>query len=173
MLRKFIVAVLAATLAACVSTPPNPLTPAVRQTLFVRDSAITWSAQDGDDSDAFYVAERAAFRERLQTAVNAAFDNSPAGSEPVRFDIEVKQYSRVGMMVGNLLGGANVVLADVHVVRLSDGQRLGTYTDIMGRSATGGGVIGVLVQAATRPDVAQVMSDTFAANLRQRFDAER
>jgi hypothetical protein len=74
--------------------------------------------------------------------------------------------------MGNLIGGSNAVLADVSVVRESDGKVLGVYRDVMGMHAANGGVIGLIAQAAMKPDIEGIMANSFAQNLRVRFDSK-
>jgi hypothetical protein len=100
------------------------------------------------------------------TSVTAAFATSPAGGEAVRFKIDVKTFSL------SVTGGQ--VSADVTVIRLSDGKELGVYTDVTGfQSPSGGGLLGVALQAMMKPDVVGMVSNSFAANMRMRFDAAK
>lgn len=99
------------------------------------------------------------------------FQASPSGSEPVDFVIDVKNYSRVGAAMGNIIGGSNAVIADVTVRRVSDGKVLGVYKNMVGMYASNAGLIGALAQSMMKPDIVGIMANTFAANLRARFNA--
>ena len=167
------VAATAAMLSACVSAPPNPLDTATRQGTYVKDAAVIWSVDDTKRGDnPAYVEGKADVLAKLEAAVEEQFKTSPAGSVPVNFKIDVKSYSRVGAAMGNLIGGSNMVVADVTVVREADGAELGTYKAVTGMYASNGGLIGLAVQAASKPDVPQVMANSFATNLRARFDGK-
>jgi hypothetical protein len=160
-------------LSACASVP-NALDAQTRQSLFVKDAAVAWSVKDDKKAeDADYAAHKAEFLGKLETSVENTFRASPAGSDPVRFQIDVKRYSRVGAAMGNLIGGSNAVVADVKVVRESDGRELGVYKDVVGMHASNGGIIGAVVQGITKPDVEGIMANSFAQNLRARFDARK
>lgn len=173
MIRAVLAAAAMLALAACASVP-NALDAQTRQSIFVKDAGVTWSVADAKVADKpEYQAGKAELLAKLEPAVEQAFKASPAGAEPVRFDINVKQYSRVGAAMGNLIGGSNMVVADVAVVRESDGRTLGTYKDVAGVFASNGGIIGAVVQAATKPDIEGIMANSFAQNLRARFDAKK
>jgi hypothetical protein len=171
MLRATAVALAALSLAACASVP-NALDAQTRQSMFVKDATIAWAAPEPKEAKPEFVAARDEFKAKLETAVEQAFVGSPAGSQPVRFDISIKRYSRVGAAMGNLIGGSNAVMADVSVVRESDGKVLGVYKDVMGMHAANGGVIGLIAQAAMKPDIEGIMANSFAQNLRTRFDSK-
>jgi hypothetical protein len=98
--------------------------------------------------------------------VAAAFATSPAGGDAVRFKIDVKSF--------NLAVTGGMVDADVTVIRIADGKELGVYPDVRGaQSPSGGGLLGVALQAMMKPDVVGMVSNSFAANLRTRFDAAK
>jgi hypothetical protein len=173
MFRAVLAALAALTLAACASVAPNALDANTRQAMFVKDVAVAWSFDDGKNAAKdTYVAGKTDLEARLQSAVETAFQTSPAGSDAVRFDIDVKRYNRVGAAMGNIVGGSNMVVADVKVVRIADGKQLGVYKDVSGIFASNGGVLGAIVQAATKPDVVGIMANNFAQNLRTRFNAK-
>lgn len=160
-------------LTACASVP-NALDAQTRQSLFVKDAAVAWSVKDDKKVDnADYAAAKAEFLGKLEAAVESNFRASPAGADPVRFEIDVKRYNRVGAAMGNIIGGSNAVLADVKVVRESDGRQLGVYKDVIGMHASNGGIIGAVVQGITKPDIEGIMANSFAQNLRARFDAKK
>ena len=172
MIRLLTAALAALTLAAC-AAGPNPIDAATRQSVFVKDAGIVWSVEDGQRlANAEYVAGKDDLVERLEAAVEAEFATSPAGADPVRFEIDVKQYSRVGALTGNLLGGSNMVTADVRVVRVADGVVLGVYENVFGMMASNGGIIGAVVQGISKPDVVGIMADGFAAELRRRYNRD-
>lgn len=172
MFRVLAVAFAAATLTAC-ATAPNPIDTSTRQSVFVQDAGVRWSVEDAErQANPDYAAGKADITKRLEDAVEKAFEGSPAGSQAVRFEIDVTDYSRVGAAMGNLLGGSNMVIADVRVVRVADGQVLGVYEDVYGMMASNGGIIGLAVQAATKPDIVGIMANSFAAELRRRYDRD-
>jgi hypothetical protein len=163
MFKFLVVAALAATLPTCALAKPNPLAADVRQTLFVKDVELAWSYDDAKlADDANYVAYKNDAKERLKTAVATAFASSPAGSEAVAFKIDVKTFSCAST-------GCSVK-ASVSVVQLSDGKELGVYTKVQGFQMASGGLLGVAIQAAVKPDVVGIMSANFAATLRGQFD---
>lgn len=174
MLRRFMVAVAALSLSACVSVGPNPLDTATREGVFVQDTGVVWSVEENADRQANveYVAGKDDLTKRLESAVEAEFATSPAGSQAVKFEIDVKQYSRVGALMGNMIGGSNMVTADVRVIRISDGVVLGTYEDVWGMMASNGGIIGAMVQGISKPDVVGIMANNFTANLRARYERD-
>lgn len=173
MIKKLFAALSLAALTACATTPPNPIQPAQRASVFVEDVSLTWSAEDGQRAaNPEFVAGKADMQKRLEAAVEQEFANSPSGSEPVEFVVDVKTYNRVGAAMGNLVGGANTVAADVTVRRKSDGAVLGTYTGVTGMYASNMGIIGAIAQAASRPDIVGIMSNTFAKNLRARYEGK-
>lgn len=168
MLRVLFAVALAATLAACATVPPNPLNVQARQALFVKNVGIAWSYEDAKDSakQAAYEGYKKDIQARLKDAVAAAFATSPAGGEAVTFKIDVKRF--------NLAVTGGTVVADVTVIRVSDGKALGVYTDVTGmQSPGGGGLLGVALQAMMKPDVVGMVSNSFAATLRGRFDAAK
>jgi SepF-like predicted cell division protein (DUF552 family) len=174
LIRNLMVALAAVSLTACVSTPPNALKTDIRDKIFIQDVNETWAVVDGKRADnADYLTGKADLEARIKTAVETEFKASPSGSEAARFEITVKSYSRVNAAMGNMIGGANIVVADVRVVRVSDGAELGVYKDVTGMHASNGGLIGAIAQAATKPDIVGIMTNTFAANLRARFDSKK
>ena len=173
-MRNFIVMALAAVcLAACASTP-NPIDLNTRNSFFVKQANVAWKVDESKRTpNAEYDAGKADLQARLKGAVEAQFKTSPSGSEPVIFEIDVKNYSRVGAAMGNLIGGSNMIVADVHVLRESDHSEVAVYTNVAGAYASNGGIIGAIAQAASKPDIVGIMANTFAANLRARFDAKK
>ena len=173
MFRKFLALVAAVSLTACASTP-NPLTPDVRSGLFVQDVALNWNVDETKrEQSPAYVEGKQDLQTRLEAAVEQEFKNSPSGSQPVDFVVDIKNYSRVGAAMGNLIGGSNMVIADVKVVRKSDGATLGVYENVTGMYASNHGIIGAIAQAVSKPDIVGIMANSFAATLRQRFDAKK
>ena len=173
MFRKLAALAAVLSLAACASVP-NPLTSEVRDGLFVKDAAVNWTVDESKRTpNEAYVAGKQEFVTKLEQAVEEQFRNSPSGAEPVRFEIDVKTYNRVGAAMGNLIGGSNAAIADVKVIRESDGQVLGVYENVMGMHASNAGIIGAVAQAMTKPDIEGIMANSFAVNLRNRFDAKK
>ena len=174
LFRFLTIALAAVSLSACVSTPPNALKTDVRDKIFIQEVSETWAAVDGKRAEnADYLTGKADLQARLKSAVETEFKASPSGSEAARFEITIKTYSRVNAAMGNMIGGANMVVADVRVVRISDGVELGVYKDVVGMHASNGGLIGAIAQAATKPDIVGIMTNGFAANLRAKFDSKK
>jgi hypothetical protein len=172
MFRFLMVALAAASLTACASTP-NALKTDVRDKIFIQEVSETWAAVDGKRAEnADYLTGKADLQARLKIAVETEFKASPSGSDAARFEITVKSYSRVNAAMGNIIGGSNMVMADVRVVRISDGAELGVYKDVVGMHASNGGLIGAIAQAATKPDIVGIMTNSFAANLRAKFNSK-
>jgi hypothetical protein len=158
-------AVLAMSLLAACASLPNPMDAPSRQALFIKDVSVGWSYEDAKESvKPEYVAYKEDTEKRLKSAVATAFATSPAGGDAAAFKIDVKEF--------HCATTGCSVKTDVAVVRLSDGKELGVYKDVMGfQAASGGGLLGVLVQAIVKPDVVGIMSNNYAAILRARFDA--
>ena len=159
-------------LSAC-ATAPNPIAADLRQAAFVEDVSIEWLVDDADERDdnGDYAAGRDDLITRLESALETEFENSPAGDQAVTFDVRIDQYSRVNALTGNVIGGSNRFVADVYVLD-ADGEVLGVYEDVAGVHASGGGLIGAAIQAASRPDVVGIMVTSFTGELRRRFDRD-
>lgn len=171
MLRGIFVAIAVAMLSACATVPPNPVSQTTRESLFVKQVETAWAVPAPKkartaEQQAKYDEGTADLDTRLKAAVTDTFAVSPAGSEGVTFKIRVKQ-ANPGFM--------GAVVADVDVLRISDGASLGTYTDVMGADTSGsnGGLLGMAIAAAMKPDSVGIMSNSFAANLRARFDSPK
>ena len=160
MYKFMIVALCAAGMAACASTP-NPIAAETRSGTYVTGADLVWSVDDADEQDdnGNYAAGRDDLLARLEAAVETEFAHSPAGSQPVSFSINIERYNRVNALTGNIIGGSNMVVADV-------------YVDVTGYHASGAGIIGAIAQAATQPDIVGIMSNSFVADLRRRFDRD-
>jgi SepF-like predicted cell division protein (DUF552 family) len=172
MLKKFLAALALAGLTACASVP-NPLSVDQRGGVFVEDVSLNWKVDESKrEPTPQYVEGKTDMQTRLEAAVEQEFRASPSGSTPVNFVVDVKTYNRVGAAMGNLIGGSNMVVADVRVVRKSDGAQLGVYENVTGMHASNGGVIGLVAQAVTKPDVVGIMANSFATNLRKRFESK-
>jgi hypothetical protein len=174
-MRKIIVMALAAiSLSACATATPNPIDLSTRNSFYVKQADIAWKVDESKRTpNAEYDASKADLQGRLKSAVEAQFKTSPSGSEAVIFEIDVKGYSRVGAAMGNIIGGSNAVVADIHVLRESDHSEVAVYTDISGAYTSNGGLIGAIAQGIGKPDIVGVMANTFAANLRARFDSAK
>jgi hypothetical protein len=164
--KRVLAAVLAAMSVAACASLPNPLDAPARQAMFVKDVSVAWSFDDAKQSvKPEYVAYKEDTQKRLKAAVTTSFATSPAGAEGVTFKINVKSFSCATT-------GCSVK-TDVAVVRLADGKELGAYKDVMGvQAASGGGLLGVLIQAMVKPDVVGIMSNNYALVLHARFDAK-
>ena len=173
MLKKFcFLLFIVVALSAC-STVPNPIALEVRDTVYVENVDIKWMYGDGKNAgDYEYEKDKKDLIERLHSAVKTTFATSPSGPEAVDFKIHVRKYSRVNAFVGNVLGGSNHVSATVTVVRKKDGQELGKYEKVSGIHSSGGGILGAVIQAAMDPDIVGIMANSFASNLRKRFDSK-
>jgi hypothetical protein len=157
-------------LAAC-ATGPNPLDPQTRGSFYIKAAPVDWVLNDAKKAgDADYVKGKKEVADRLEATVEREFKNSPSGSQPAHFQIKIKTYLRAGTLAGNLIGLSNEVLADVDVVRDSDGKVLGTYKDVMGMYSASGGVLGAMVQSVSKPDIPQIMAAEFTKNLRKKFE---
>ena len=162
VLRIILVALAAASLAACASVGPNPLSPDARDAMFVRNVDVTWSVAEAKrDEKRMSSKDYADVQPRLAAAVSAAFKSSPSGSQGVDFKIEVTKY-----FPGSLLE------ADVTVVRASDGQVLGVYKKVEGLHAESGGLVGALIEAALKTDYLGIIDNNFAQTLKARFNGE-
>ncbi|SDM02165.1 hypothetical protein [Maricaulis salignorans] len=172
MSRLFIVALCAAFMTACASTP-NPIAAETRSGTYVTGADLVWSVDDADEQDdnGNYAAGRDDLLARLEAAVETEFAHSPAGSQPVSFSIDIQRYNRVNALTGNIIGGSNMVIADVSVID-ENGNVLGVYEDVTGYHASGAGIIGAIAQAAIQPDIVGIMSNSFVADLRRRFDRD-
>lgn len=159
-------------LAGCVSIPPNPLTPDARQALFVKDVAATWALTPPKKEPkkpvdpVEFKAAQTDVETRLTAAVGNAFASSPAGADGVTFKIEIKRFTP---------GFLGSVGGDVTVIRVADNKVLGVYTDVFGADTSGaqGGLIGLAIAAASKPDSIGIMSNQFATNLRARFERKK
>ena len=162
MIQRVLAAMAAAavmTLAGCASVGPNPLGPQARDDMFVRNVEVSWSPELAQ-RDAKHMSQKdfADVQPRLSAAVAAAFKNSPSGSKPVDFRIEVTKYYPGGLLD-----------ADVTVVT-ADGQVLGVYKRVEGIHAQSGGLVGALVEAALKTDYLGIIDNSFAQNLKARFN---
>lgn len=174
MLKQVFAALALASLTACATVPANPLTPQQRAAVFVDDVSTTWSVEDARRAEnPAYVTGKEDVQKRLTAAVEQAFANSPAGSEAVEFLVDVKNYNRVGAAQTILVGGANMIVADVAVRRKSDGQTIATYTGVMGSHTPPPGLLGAAVSAVARPDPVGIMASSFAQNLRARWERQK
>lgn len=171
---KNILVIIAAAMAltACVSIPPNPLNADARQALFVKDVKTEWNLTPPKKEPkkpvdpVVFKAAQTDVEGRLIAAVSSAFATSPAGAEGVTFKIEIKRFTP---------GFLGAVGGDVSVIRVSDNKVLGVYTDVFGADTSGsqGGLIGLAIAAASKPDSIGIMSNQFAANLRARFERKK
>lgn len=170
-MKSTILLLMIVALGACTATP-NPIAQEVRDGVFVRDATIAWSVDDADENDenGSYAAGKEDLIARLEPAVEAAFRDSPSGSDPIILNIDIHDYNRVNNLTGNMLGGANGFAADVSLVRETDGATIGVYENVVGVRASGGGIIGAMVDAASNPDIVAIMVNSFVANLRRKFD---
>jgi hypothetical protein len=158
---------------ACATTP-NPIAQDVRDGFYVDGAEVTWLVDEADAraADEEYQAGKSDLITRLDSAVEREFASSPSGAEAVSFQIGVTRYTRVGAAMGNIIGGSNTVTADVTVVRKSDGSTIGVYEGVSGTYASNQGILGAIAQAAVQPDIVGIMSNTFATNLRTRFNSK-
>ena len=159
MIRILLVVFAAATLAGCATTP-NPLSADLRGGMFIQNVDVGWSAQEtarktNDKNE----ANKHDMQARLQSTVATAFKDSPSGAQAVTFKIEITRYYP-----------GSTIKADVSVVRPSDGQVLGVYKDVTGMHAQSGGLLGAIVEVAMKLDYVGILSNSFAANLRARFN---
>jgi len=144
-------------LVACASTP-NPLSGEARDQFFVKSTQVTWALPEKEEAveakkDANDDGKRAEGRKDLEEKLNLIvadeFANSPSGPTPVDFNIAITRYDRVGAGVGKV------------------------YEDVKGIRTSGGGVLGAVIQAASKPDIEGLMATSFAKKLRKRFDKKQ
>ncbi len=160
-------------LAGCASAPtPNPIASTARDSFYVKDATVDWQFDDKTNTDQAYLDGKADLTKRLAAAVADTFKASPAGSEPVRFVITVKSYFRLSGAQQILIGGADNVIADVHVVNLNDGKEIGVYSNIRGSRTPPAGLLGAAISAASHDDVVGIVSSSFAKDLRKHFDEQ-
>jgi len=168
-------------LSAC-ATAPNPLSLEARDQFFVKSTTVTWDLPEKeqkveDKKDAKDAGERAEGRkqivEKLNYAISEEFKNSPSGPTPINFNVAIQRYDRVGAAVGNLVGGNNIVVANVLVTDANTGGQIGVYNKIVGAHTSNFGLVGAVVQASTKPDIPGIMANSFAKKLRKTFDSEK
>ena len=164
-------------LGAC-ATVDNPLTLETRDQFFLQSSSVTWDLTDKEQEveekkDLADDGERAEGRKQLEEklvfAVEDNFGDSPSGPNPMAFNIEIERYDRVGATVGNVIGGSNLLIADVTVTDVTSGEIVATYNDVRGHYTSNFGVAGALLQAATKPDIPGLMAVSFAKDLKKNF----
>src|SRR6478736_6183559 len=125
MLRLLFVAALISLTAGCATTP-NPIASDTRNSIYVKDVNVIWSYADGKElNDPEYVAGKEDMINKLKSAINKDFKNSPSGMNAAALEVEVVGYNRVGAAMGNLIGGANTVSANVVVKKVQDGATIG------------------------------------------------
>lgn len=169
-------------LTACASTPPNPLSLDQRDQVFLKNVNVVWDLSEKEQAveekkDAKGKGQRqegrAELEEKLKLVVKEEFINSPSGPDPITFDIAIKRYDRVGAAVGNVIGGNNILVANVRVKDSNDGQEIAVYEEVNGYYASNFGLVGAVVQAATKPDIPGLMAKSFSETLRKRFDSKK
>ena len=142
--------------------PPNPIDPAIRNGLYVKDIVVDWAADPPKSGDASeYEAHKSEMIQALTSAVHDQFQYSPSGPNAVALRIRLKSFHRYE------------AIADVTVVRLADQQELGTYEHIDGfyiGAVYGGGLTGALIGLASVPDPTPGAANCFAMRLRARFN---
>ena len=111
--------------------------------------------------------------EKLNYAINEEFKNSPSGPTPIDFNVSIRRYDRVGAAVGNIVGGNNMLIADVIVADTNTGNEIGVYEEIIGAHSSNFGLVGAVVQAASKPDIPGIMANSFAKKLRKAFDGKK
>ena len=168
-------------LSAC-ATAPNPLSLEERDQFFLKSTNITWDLPEKeqeteDEKDAKDSGQRAEGRKQLQEKLNLAimeeFKDSPSGPNAMNFEVKIQKYDRTGAVVSNVVGGGNLLIADVIATDASSGEELGVYPGIHGAHTSNFGVLGAVVQAATKPDIPGVMSNDFAKRLKKTFNSEK
>ena len=143
--------------------PPNPIDPATRNGLYVKDIVVDWLVDDAKNatSDPNYAANKAEMIETLTSSVRDQFLYSPSGPNAVALHIKLKRFHRYE------------VIADVTVVRTADQQELGTYEGIDGyyiAVVAGGGLTGALIGMSSVRDSTPGTANCFAMILRARFN---
>lgn len=109
-------------LAACAGSPKfvNPLTPDVRDSIFIKEVAVDMSALDTAAKSDEPLSEdkieiRRLFDVQLKDSILAAFQNGPAGTDPVTAVVNVSKL------------GTDKLSARVDIVRIRNGERLASY----------------------------------------------
>ncbi len=149
---------------------PNPIAEVDRAGMHVAAVNLAWEAVDPDrPATQSFELEKRDVEAKIHEDVVQAFAEAPSGPTLVDFKVYVTRYTRVGAMMGNIVGGVNSVTADVDVIRESDGQVVGTYNAVYGYYASNHGVIGAIAQSISKPDIPAIMAQSFAANLQERF----
>ena len=179
---KFIFVGLAAYLLAACATGPNPLTDQSRDQFFVKNTKVTWALPEKEEAvevkkdskdDGQRAEGRKAIEEKLILVVANEFANSPSGPTPIDFNIAIKRYDRVGAAIGNMIGGSDMLVADVIVTDTASGEELAVYEDVKGVRTSNFGILGAVVQAASDPDIEGLMADSFTKKLRKKFDSDK
>jgi hypothetical protein len=171
--RLFLALALALTLGltGCV-TYPNALDPATRTNIAVKEVTVVWPATYGSTPAARDVKGTKEFEDSLKAAVLYEFATSPAGSQAVRFQLEINDYVRANAVQDNIHGLSSSVRANVKVIRLSDQKELGVYPRVRGEWAMGSGIFGAVFQLATGTKVDLLMARDFSVKLRKRFNGK-
>ena len=169
--RSIFIGFAAYVLSACATTPPNPLSGEIRDQFFVNSTKVTWALPEKEQAveakkDANDDGQRAEGRklieDKLNLIVTDEFSNSPSGPTPVDFNIAITRYDRVGAAVGNILGGGNDMLeANVILTDTASGQEIAVYEEVRGIRPSGGGVLGAVIQAASKPDIEGLMAVSY------------
>lgn len=109
-------------LAACAGSQPfiNPLTPDVRDSIFIKNVAVDMTALDAANKSGAPLSEdkleiRRLFDVQLKESISAAFQDRPAGTDPVTAVVNISQL------------GTNNLTARVDIVRAGNGERLASY----------------------------------------------
>ena len=114
------------------------------------------------DSKAGKAFMRTALAPKVRDAMLRNVSSRLGGSRLVRLEVTVTQFDIVPTAQRLLIGGAaNSMTADVNIVDAKTGQLILTYPKLMAAVPTGGGVVGVVVQAMV--DAADKVIDNFAA----------
>lgn len=169
-------------LSACASTP-NPLSLETRDQFFVQSSTITWALTEKEQEvenkkdatdDGTRATGRQELHEKLSLALDNEFANSPSGPNPIDFDVAIKKYDRAGSISQHVLGtDHNKLIADVTVKNAASGAELAVYEDVVGFRSGSFGILGAVVDAASEPDIPGIMAQSFAQQLRKRFDSKK
>ena len=161
-------------LSAC-ATVNSTMTAEQSKEYFFQGSNISWDLsekrvkKDAAKKDkGKRAAQKADLIAKLETALENEFKNTPSGSNPMRFEVRITDYYFANVL-GTVWGAQSNFVGDVDVIDVSTGETLATVTDLAGNTKSVGGLLGLAVKAATKPDVGGVIASSFAKRLRKKY----
>ena len=161
-------------LSAC-ATVNSTMTAEKSKEYFFQDSNISWDLSDKrvkkdaeKDDNGKRATQKADLIAKLDTALENEFKNTPSGSNPMRFDVRITDYYFANGL-GTVWGAPSSFFADVDVIDVSTGEILATVTGLGGSTKSMGGLLGLAVNAATKPDIEGIIASSFAKRLRKKY----